>query len=402
MAETKKRKHQTKLKFPDGFLWGAGTSAYQVEGGIERNDWAVNRKLKPAGLACDHYHKYREDFALAKKMHHNAHRLSLEWSRIEPMSGVFDDHEIAHYLEVLKCLRKNKIKTFVTLHHFTNPIWISKQGGWAGAKTVWYFRRYVSKVCQALGQYVDFWITINEPNVYVGTSYTVGVWPPFKKSLIQSYFVYRNMLKAHNEAYRIIHYFFPHAQVGFSQDLAYNEPVDKRRFLDRLVVVLADWFNVGFTYKRTKNDFIGLNHYFHNCLKFSFSKFVDRKTGKGDSTDKCWEIFPQAIYEVLLQLKKYDLPIYITENGIADKRDAKRARYIESYLREIHKAIGRGVDVRGYLYWSLLDNYEWPMSEKNTGYEMKFGLVEVDFKTLGRAARKSAGYFAAICKSNKL
>ncbi|MFQ5752329.1 MAG: family 1 glycosylhydrolase, partial [bacterium] len=165
------------MKFPKGFLWGSATSAYQVEGGIENNDWA---KAFPAGKACDHYNRYEEDFELAKQLNQNAHRFSIEWSRIEPEEGVFDKAEIEHYRSVLQSLRKNKMKSMVTLHHFTIPLWLAEKGGWANVRTPFYFSRFAEKVFREYHDLVDFWITINEPTNYATIGYLQGRWVPNK------------------------------------------------------------------------------------------------------------------------------------------------------------------------------------------------------------------------------
>lgn len=393
-------------KFPKGFLWGAATSAYQVEGGIENNDWARDPLIAKAGPACDHYHRYVDDFLIAKGLNHNAHRLSLEWSRIEPEKGRWNEQELRHYHHVLSFLKENGFVTFVTLHHFTNPLWFAKEGGWLNKNSTKYFEAFTSKIAQSLGHLIDFWITINEPNVYADMCYRAGIWPPHKRSLLKTYRVYRNMLEAHNRVYEIIHKYYPKTQAGFAQNIAFNEVDGWPNFSmwDVYAVRFIDWMTIGFTYQRTKNDFVGLNHYFHKVFSLSKSKVVNREGKAINRTDKGWEIYPLAIYKVLLKLKKLDLPIYITENGIADSQDLKRADYIHDYLEQVYFAIRHGVDVKGYLYWSLLDNYEWPVKSGDTGYGYKFGLVEVDFnsKALTRRVRESAKVYARICKENGL
>lgn len=370
-----------KLKFPPGFLWGAATSAYQVEGGIENNDWAAAARagrVPKAGLACDHYHRYEQDFKIAKSLGHNAHRLSIEWSRVEPRRGKFDEKEIRHYHEVLKFLKDHGFKTFVTLHHFTNPLWLAAEGGWLASCAPKHFAEYTAKMCQSLGHLVDFWITVNEPQIYAGMSYQRALWPPFKRSYWQSYQVYKRMLEAHNASYKIIHGYYPRAQVGFAQNIAFNESGIKAR--------ASGYYEINFAYRRTKNDFLGVNHYFYKGKK------------KAETTD--WNIFPiypKAIYQVLMKLKKYSQPIYITENGLPDRKDVKREHYIKSYLGQVRHAISAGADVRGYLHWSLLDNYEWA-----EGYKYKFGLLEMDFKTQKRTARESAFAYRHICEDNAL
>lgn len=400
----KKNKLTRVLKFPDGFLWGSATSAYQVEGGITQNDW-VQSKMPASGLACDHFHRFEEDFKLAKKLGQNAHRLSLEWSRIEPVSGVFDEAALDHYEHVLDFLKEKGFTTFVTLHHFTNPIWFAKEGGWVSRKSVDYFVRFTEKVVGALGELIDFWITVNEPNIYANLSYLRGIWPPFRQSSYESYQVYRHMLSAHNKAYGLIHGNYPEAQVGFAQNISFNQAFDDTNFLDKLLVRFADWTNIDYPMTRSKTDFVGLNYYSRNLRKFgSFPRHRTVRAGQLALTDKGWEIYPKGLYEVLLKLKKFSKPIYILENGIADARDRKRAKFITDHLRTVYRAIKRGADVKGYFYWSLLDNYEWPvLPAEKTGYEMKFGLLEVDFMgDLKRKIRKSARAYAKICKNNGL
>jgi beta-glucosidase len=395
-------KTKQKLKFPHGFLWGAATAAYQVEGGIANNDWAADGRIAPAGIAADHYNRFRGDFDIAKNLNHNAHRISLEWSRIEPEKRKWDESALSHYHDVLRDLKDKDIKVFLTLHHYTNPKWFAELGGWKKKENIKYFLEYAAKVSQNLGHLVDFWITVNEPNVYAGLSYMGGKWPPFKKNPFLGFQVYKNMLSAHNRAYEMIHNHYPEAEVGFSQNIAFNEPRTGWNLFDKLAVKFADYMSIDFAYNRTQNDFLGLNHYFHNRISFNPFSIVKINNQVGELTDKGWEIFPPAIYEALIKLSKYNMPIYITENGIADAKDKKRADYIKDYLKQVKRAIDENADVKGYLYWSLLDNYEWPVAKGETGYESKFGLVEVDFRTQERIIRKSAEIYAEICKTNSL
>ena len=383
------------LKFPEGFLWGASTSSYQVEGGISNNDWAVSERVPKAGLACDTYNRYPEDFAIAKYLHHNAHRLSLEWARIEPEKGHFDEDALYHYHSMLSFLKDNGFKTFVTLHHFTNPVWVANQGGWANSKTTKDFCEYVSKAVQSLGQLVDFWITVNEPKMYAGMAYAQGIWPPFQKGFLKPKKVYDSLLTAHNQAYDIIHAYDPEAQVGFSQNIAWSEA--KHKGLDRLAIQFADWLSYS-ALDKTRHDFIGLNHYMYYRVHLAFSWRHYLNISRGEKlTERGWAIHPDALYYVLMKLKKYRKPIYITENGIADRTDRYRTSYIHDYLRAVHRAIQDGADVRGYLHWSLLDNFEW-----EDGYKWKFGLVEVDFKTQKRTIRESAFAYSHICQDNAI
>ena len=238
-----------KIKFPDNFYWGSATSAHQVEGD-NRNDWseweivnasrlALEAKTKwqnwqikkfpemlrsgnyISGRACDHYGRFEEDFDIAKSLNHNAHRFSVEWSRVEPKKGEFDEKQIEHYQKVLKALKKRGLEPFVTLWHWTNPIWIRDIGGWENEKTVEYFTRFVGKIINKMGRNIKFWVTLNEPNVYLANSYLLGIWPPEKKSLITTKKVYKNFAKAHKKAYWMIHEVDNKSAVGFANNIKF-------------------------------------------------------------------------------------------------------------------------------------------------------------------------------------
>lgn len=385
------------LKFPPGFLWGSSTSAYQVEGGIENCDWA---KVYPAGKACDHYNRYQEDFDLLKSLSQNTYRFSIEWSRIEPEDGKFDEKEIEHYKKVLLSLKEKNIISFVGLWHWTTPLWLTEKGGWADKKINYYFARYTEVIVKELGNLIDFWVTINEPTIpfipgYLFFGYVVGNWPPQKRNIFLAFKVYRNFIKAHKKAYQIIHTFYSRAKVGISLDCAYIDPSSKKSFLDRMLVFIWRYFHNYLFFNLTKKyqDFLGVNYYFHDRLKFPFLIRNENKV----LSDLGWEVYPKGIYYVLKNLKKYKKPVYITENGLADAKDRLRKDFIRDHLFWIYKAINEeGIDVKGYFHWSLMDNFEW-----DKRFEPKFGLVEID-ETLERKPSPSAFYYAEICKNNSL
>ena len=364
-------------RFPEGFFWGSATSAYQVEGGIENNDWALaarQGKIPAAGRAMDHYNRFEEDFDIAKELDQNSHRFSIEWARIEPEEGKFNEKEIEHYRKVIEALRERGIEPFVTLWHFTLPLWFSHLGGFENKRSSFYFSRYCEYVVKNLGKNVKFWITINEPMVYIGAGYLKGQWPPFK---ILNFSPVGNLVKAHNESFQKIKNVSPEAKVGVAKNNIYFQKLSFLKY----------FWNYRFLNGIKENqDFIGLNYYF----RASWLKGKER-------SDMNWEIFPEGIYHVLKELKKYNKPIYITENGLADAKDLKREEFIKEHLKWVHKAIQEGIDVRGYFYWSLLDNFEW-----DKGFWPRFGLVEVDYGTLERKIRPSAYEYAKICKENKL
>ncbi|MEK7149871.1 MAG: glycoside hydrolase family 1 protein [Patescibacteria group bacterium] len=409
------------IKFPSGFYWGAATSSHQIEGD-NRNDWvdwekknavrlaeeAKNKWQKwqqekfpemfkqenyVSGIACDHYNRFEEDFNIAKSLGHNTHRFSIEWSRIEPKEGVFDEKEIEHYRNVIKALKQRNIEPFITLWHFSLPSWFATRGGWQSKKSVFYFSRYAEKVVQEFGENVKFWITLNEPEIYTGKSYLKGQWPPQKKNLFTYFLVFKNLIKAHRAAYKTIKKINPKAEIGIAKNNIYFEAYNNN-FLNKILKFFADWrWNFYFLNKiKNHQDFIGVNYYRHFLVNFCFLKQRDKRV-----SDMGWELYPEGIYYILKDLKKYNKPVYITENGLADADDKNREWFIKEILKNVYKAIKESVDVRGYFYWSLLDNFEW-----DKGFWPRFGLVEIDYKTMERKIRPSAWEYAKICKENKL
>lgn len=391
------------LKFPDGFLWGAATSAYQVEGGNTNADWEA---FKSAGQACDQYNLYEKDFDLVKQLNHNAHRLSIEWSRIEPKEGEFDSAEIEHYKKVLKSLKDKGLTVMLTLWHFSLPKWVADQGGWENRQTVGYFERFVKKIAPLLAPYVDLWITLNEPGVYVYEVYVERVWPPAKKSWFGQIKTFLNLVSAHKKVYKYLRSCFPAGPlrseaskpVGIANNILSFESFHKHSIKEQLAVFLNDLFVNHLFYLLTRNthDFLGINYYFH--VRFSGRELTTQSkdiTGAiHDASDLGWEIYPEGIFDVLTDLAD-DLPIYITECGIASTNDDRRNRFLISYLQEVARAIKSGVNVRGFFYWSLIDNFEWHL-----GFNPRFGLIEVDYKTQQRHIRPSALVYTDIIQNN--
>lgn len=420
------------LHFPKDFLWGASTSSHQVEGG-NRNDWseweqehatrlareAVKYEKLPSwpfisnqatdpqnyisGRACDHYHRYEEDFDIAKSLGHNAHRFSIEWSRVEPEEGKFDEREIEHYRNVIKALRTRGLEPFVTLWHWTLPLWVRDQGGWENKKTIDDFLKYQSYVMRTIGSDIRFWIPINEPTIYSGLAYAIGWFPPCVKSLRRTSRVLKNLLTAHRKAYVLLHQEFQHPVfVGSAHNVHYNVPA-RNNFIDYLALKIFEYIrDLRPLYSlRGYEDFIGLNYYFRDHVAFAGVGgrygIIDIKNPNNHVSDLGWDIAPEGIYHVLKKVARRKLPIYITENGIADAHDEKRELFIRKHLQEVKKALEEGIDVRGYFYWSLLDNFEW-----DKGFWPRFGLVEIDYKTLERKIRPSAYEYKKIIEERSL
>lgn len=379
------------LSFPKGFLWGSATSAFQVEGGIEKADWS---QFAPAQDAADQYHLFEKDFQLLSSLSQSAYRLSIEWSRIMPKEGVFDEKEIAHYRKVLESLRKKNITPMVTLHHFTTPLWLDNKGGWADKKAVDYFVRFSERMVKEYGDLVGLWVTINEPLNYALLGYLIGRWAPGKKNPFLFFQVLGNMARAHREAYKAMHKAKKNIQVGIVQNIVYIEAFS---FLpwDKVVAGIAHFFQNRWFLNKVKDslDFIGINYYFHSRILFPGIQINKNEV----VSDLGWEVYPEGIYHAVVEIAKYGLPIYITENGLADAKDTRREEFIKDHLKWLHKAIEEGADVKGYFHWSFIDNIEW-----ERGRDPRFGLVGVDYTTQKRTPRPSAFVYADICKTNKI
>ncbi|MAF36850.1 beta-glucosidase [archaeon] len=411
VMRSKLRHHKT-LQFPRGFLWGAATSAHQVEGNNIHNDWWAweksSKKHPDSNSACDSYNRYHEDFNLVEKHHHNVHRLSIEWSRLEPREGQWDEEAIKHYRLVLRDLKQRKIKTMVTLHHFTLPNWFARLGGFSRKRNYEYFTDFVQKAAENFGDLVDFWITLNEPMVYTTQGYLNGVWPPHESNKLKTLRVYKSLRRAHRKSYAILHKVhklkkWPAAKVGISNNAVSFYSYHRHSLLDYLFITVGDflWNHMFYWNNKRFHDFIGVNYYFHHRIIHKryrlLSFFEPARRESRDMSSVGWEINPQGLFDVLLDLQRYDKPIYVTENGIATLNESKRARFLVSYIKEIYHALQAGVDIRGYTYWSLLDNFEW---EK--GFEPRFGLIGVNFKNQVRVPRYTAKVYGEIAKTNSL
>jgi len=400
------------LVFPKDFLWGVSTAAHQIEGG-NINDWSEWESSQPrikelegkglesknfiSGQACDSYNRYEQDFDLVKELNCGAYRMGIEWARLEPEEGKWNLAELEHYRQAIKSLKSRNLKLVLTLWHWTNPVWVAQQGGWRNAKTVDDYWRFVEFVVKELGADVDFWVTLNEPMAHVGFGYVRGNFPPNRKGdVVGAIKVFRNLAKAHQGAYKIIHEHFATAQVGFTSLTDYFEPANKYNPLDLLLNAIARWLHHrAFLNKVSKHlDYIGVDYYFHNRISWRPPFKVNLNQ---EVNDMGWEIYPEGIYHVVKYLSRFQKPIYIMENGIADADDNQRPEFIYNHLRWLYKAIESGSLVKGYFHWSLLDNFEWAH-----GFAPKFGLYEVDLNTCERKARPSAKIYADICKNNYL
>lgn len=420
-----------RLQFPEGFLWGTSTASHQVEGNNANNDWwdweQIPGKIhdgSKSGLACDQWNRYEQDFDLAKALNNNAHRLSLEWSRIEPSEGVWDPSALDHYRKVLETLHARGLEPLVTLYHFTLPRWLAAKGGWENPATVQLFRRYAAKVADELGSLSHYWATINEPVILPLMSYMMGQWPPGKKSFFSAMRVLRRLLQAHAFAYRELHDRI--ARDPMVSLVHYMRPFDPwrpRSPLDRLASAGPDWIMNQVTLSALTDgvfrppiglwdrmeaavdsmDYIGIDYYGRDMVVFDLREpatlFARRfpMPGAEYSMDGWGEICPDGLYRLLVRLKKYNKPLIVTETGIPDNTDGQRPRFMITHTAAVHKAIREGAPVKGFFHWSLLDNFEWA-----EGYAARFGLYHTDFQTQARTLKRSGEVYREICGANAI
>jgi len=411
------------------FLWGAGTSAHQVEGGNDRNDWwdweQVPGRIRNgdrSGAACRHWERYEDDLDILRSLGLDSYRFSIEWSRIEPDPGRYDDAAIDHYRRVLLACRARGITPMVTLHHFTNPRWFSALGGWELERNLPHFARFARLAGERYGDLVDFWITINEPEVLGLHGYDDGTWPPGVKDRSRALHVIANLLEAHGLASAALRETDrvdadqdgAPALIGVAKHWALLEPLRAWSPLEHISVAIQHRvFNVALARAlrgdpidlsvpgarpvrrrvdalRGSSDFLGVNYYTRWMVNLIGKEPRVARPGS-EQSDLGWEFYPEGLERALVECAAFGLPLYVTENGIADASDRLRPAFIRESLAALDRARARGADVRGYLHWSLLDNFEW-----NDGYHGRFGLCAVDFGKADRprAPRPSAHVYA--------
>ena len=394
--------------FPADFLWGAATAAHQVEGGNVNNDWWAfehdpsTAARESSGDGIDQFHRYEEDFELLKSLGHNTHRLSLEWSRIEPAAGEFSRSALAHYRRVLTALADAGLTGFVTLHHFTLPGWFADRGGWLGPDAIAVFERYCQRVVAELGDLMPFVCTINEPQMVALHGYLEGYHPPGVTNPILWKRVGRVLLKAHEAAVRAVRGGPGESRTGLVIQLPLLAPAREhdaacRASCDAMRGEIVDLYVDGLT-GPDRGDWLGVQYYRKQWVDpASPTRFADPPAGS-TLTQMGWAVYPDGLRQVLHRAAEAGLPLYVTENGIATEDDTERLDYLESHLAAVARARAEGVDVRGYLHWSAFDNFEW-----SEGYGPKFGLIAVDRdKDFTRTPKPSAYAFGRVATTGRL
>lgn len=369
--------------------------------------------------SCDFWNNYVSDIERMKDFGVNSLRFSLAWDRIEPNEGEFDQEALEHYDDVIDRLLEAGIKPLITLHHFVHPRWFEELGGFENEENIKYIVRFAKKVFNRYSDRVSLWCTINEPNVFTLQGYMRAAFPPGKSNVYTALKVLRNLLKAHTDIYMKLKS-LPRggdAEIGFIHQYLKFEAYHKWNVIEHLPGFFFNYIlnyltlnflktgkfsvpTLSYTAPIAKRlDYIGLNYYSRVLLQTQFSlKEPMKATCYPDEimTDMPYPIYPKGLYDAIMDVATLGVPVYITENGIADQKDDRRDLFLRSYISAMFDAIRDGVDVRGYYYWTFTDNFEW-----DEGFLMKFGLYEVDFQTQERTLRGGAQYFKEIINKTR-
>ena len=410
-------------QFPTDFRWCVATSAHQIEGGNTQSDWAHweaqpgrIKRNEQSGEASGHWTRIAEDTALMKTLGVDTYRMSIEWAKLEPTQGHWDLVALAHYRDEVRQLKDAGIRPLVTLHHFTFPQWVAQRGGWEWQGLPDAMALFTAKVLEVIGDDVSEWITINEPMVAAMGGYLNGHFPPGEKRPIKGLVpVIKAMLLTHARMYDEIHQWAKQRGIKVRVGLAHHLRVMKAKrwwhpldhltayFIERawnwsfpdalaygrlkLIVPGAVDFDEDLPTIKGKEDFFGLNYYTGDLVEYGGEHGFTMHTRNGVPKNELgWDIWPQGLAKVLRLIHRRYLrqPIFITENGLADRDDDQRSSFLKEHVKTVVESIAKGIKIEGYCHWSLLDNFEW-----SEGFEPRFGLVAVDYTTMERTPRPS-------------
>jgi beta-glucosidase len=394
------------MSFPSSFLFGTATSATQIEGGCKTSDWyefarriGTIKNGDTPDVACGSWARWQEDVELQHSLGMGAYRMSIEWARIEPGPGEINRAVLHRYRRMLSGLRDAGIEPMVTLHHFTLPNWLAARGGVSCPDFPERLAVFARIAVCALGDLCKLWITINEPSVLISQGYLRGIWPPERRSPVAALRAHHNLVRAHDAAYRAMKKVHgDEIKIGVAHHLRPTSPARPDSHADQAAAFLRGFAGDVFAIiacRHKTQDFFGINYYSRDVVRFPMTRIG---SNGAPASDLGWEIYPEGLGQLVRKWAPISkLPIYITENGIADAADSRRADFLTGHLAQLASAIADGIDVRGYFHWSLLDNFEWA-----EGYEPRFGLVAVDYATGERTPRPSAKVYSRIARERVL
>jgi beta-glucosidase len=387
-------------RFPDGFRWGTATAAHQIEGGNVNNDWwrwehtPGSKVAEPSGDACDSWNRWADDVRLVASLGFDHYRFSLEWSRVEPEPGEWSTAALDHYRRLCEALLQRGVEPVVTFHHFTTPLWLARQGGWEDPDAAERFGAYCAVAARSLSGVMGRACTVNEPNVVATGGWVMGMFPPGKSAPGLAEKVSANFVAAHRAAVDAIRSAAPGVPVGLTLSMTDYQPApggeDKAA---RIREVQEDVF----LRATGGDDFLGVQTY--TRMVIGDGGWLGPQPGV-DVLPMGYEYWPEALEACLRRAWGATggaVPLWVTENGIGTDDDAQRCRFVRAALEGVLRALGDGVDVRGYTYWSLLDNFEWAL-----GYRPKFGLASVDRASFARSPKPSAAWLARVAAANEL
>lgn len=405
------------ISFPENFLWGTATAAHQIEGNLT-NNWTVheeNKNLEKSGEACNHWNLWKDDFQMLTDLGLTSYRFSIEWSRLEPEEGSWNNEAMDIYSQMIDDLISRRIRPTVTLHHFSHPVWWEEKGGFADENNLDHFLSYCERVFDALSDRVDVWCTINEPTVFSTMGYTLGQFPPGKRSIRLTLKVMRNLMRGHAMVYRSLKSKRPEVRIGIAKNVTLFDPLNRWSPIDWPVSRLLDWLWNGAWRKgiitgkmlfskipqaKDSLDFVGLNYYTHFLTGLFMPTSTDElefaKRPHEIATEFGYPMYAEGFRRAIEFVAPLNVPIEITENGVADAQDSLRPEHLKRHLWIISEAIKEGYNITSYHHWSLMDNFEWA-----EGYSMRFGLHEVDFNTQKRTLRPSGELYRSIIHNSK-
>jgi beta-glucosidase len=388
------------IEFPVGFRWGTATAAHQIEGGNVNNDWwrwehtPGSGVAEPSGRACDSWNRWKEDADLVATLGFDNYRFSLEWSRIQPAPGEWSVEAMDHYRRLCDHLRDRGVEPVVTFHHFTTPVWVADRGGWEQEETVDLFADFCHRSASALGESVGHACTLNEPNVVATMGYVMGMFPPGRSDPGAAKKVSENLAAAHRAAVSAIRAAVSTLRVGLTLSMTDYQSVEGgEERVEHIRAVHEDLF----LHATAGDDFLGVQTY--TRMLIGPDGWIGPEPGV-PVLPMGYELWPDALAACLRRawtVTAGRVPLWVTENGIGTDDDEQRIAFVAAALKGVRAVIGEGVDVRGYTYWSLLDNFEWAF-----GYRPKFGLVAVDRETFARRPKPSAQWLSEVARGNRV